>query len=202
MKDSIITQAQLDNMQTVFLAMEGKAEESRAEGERAEHRWLDIGIPALSAYADEGRGEAERFLGRPDLAAEYFGRCIEIWDSLGETSFNSTMTALLALALCDAERFDDAERFVQRSRELSAEDDFASQAVMRMARARILSHRGNHEDHSRRSTKRSRSTSRRTIWHSSRRVMRSAQSCCWPTAGSTKRVRSSSRQLSCTSVKG
>jgi len=82
-KDSIITQAQLDNMQTVFLAMEGKAEESRAKGERAEHRWLDIGMPALSAYADEGRGEAERYLGRPDLAAEYFGRCIEIWDSFG-----------------------------------------------------------------------------------------------------------------------
>ena len=69
---------------------------------------------------------ADSVLGRPDLAAEYFGRCIEIWDSLGETSFNSTMAALLALALCDAERFDDAERFVQRSRELSAEDDFAS----------------------------------------------------------------------------
>jgi hypothetical protein len=58
-KDSIVAQAQLENMQTVFLAMEGKADESRAEGERAEHRWLDIGIPALSAYAYESRGEAE-----------------------------------------------------------------------------------------------------------------------------------------------
>ena len=45
------------------------------------------------------------------------------------------MAALLALALCDAERFNDAERFVQRSRELSAEDDFASQAVTRMWRS-------------------------------------------------------------------
>jgi hypothetical protein len=143
-KDSIVAQAQLDNMQTVFLAMEGKADESRAEGERAEHRWLDIGIPALSAYAYESRGEAERFLGRPDLAAEYFRRCVKIWDSLGETAFNSTMEALLALALCDLERFDDAELFVQRSRKLSAEDDFASQATMRMARARILSNRGIH----------------------------------------------------------
>ena len=145
-KDSIVTQAQLDNFHAVFLAMQGRSDESRAEGERAEHRCLDIGIPALNAYAYEGRGEAERFLGRPDLAATYFRRCIEIWDSLGETSFNSTISALLANALCDLEHFDDAEPFVQRSAKLSAEDDFASQATMRMARARILSHRGNHEE--------------------------------------------------------
>jgi tetratricopeptide (TPR) repeat protein len=54
------------------------------------------------------------------------------------------MAALLALSLCDLERFDDAELFVQRSRKLSAEDDFASQVTMRMARARILSNRGNY----------------------------------------------------------
>ena len=112
------------------------------------------------------------------------------------------MTALLALALCDAERFDDAERFVQRSRELSAEDDFASQAVMRMARARILSHRGNHEDALATVDEAIAITESTDYLHLSRRVMRSAQSCCWPTAGSTKHVRSSSRQLSCTSVKG
>ena len=48
--------------------------------------------------------------------------------------------------LCDLERFDEAEANVNRSRELSAEDDFASQAAWRMAQARVLSHRGEHEE--------------------------------------------------------
>jgi predicted negative regulator of RcsB-dependent stress response len=35
---------------------------------------------------------------------------------------------------------------VDRSRELSADDDFASQAAWRMAQARVLSHRGAHDE--------------------------------------------------------
>ena len=69
---------------------------------------------------------------------------MEQWDALGETGFNSTMTALLASALCDLGRFDEAETNARRSRELSADDDFASQAAWRAAQARVLSHRGEH----------------------------------------------------------
>ena len=143
-KDSILSQAALDNLSAAVLAMQGRADESRAQSQRAEQRVLDMGLPALSSGFYLGRGQAERTLGRPDLAAAHFRRSTETLDSLGETSFNSTATALLALVLCDLGRFDDAEPFVQRSRELSAEDDIASQAHMRMALARILSHRGNH----------------------------------------------------------
>ena len=71
---------------------------------------------------------------------------MELWDALGETGFNSTMTALLASVLCDLGRFDEAEANVERSRELSADDDFASQAAWRMAQARVLSHRGEHDE--------------------------------------------------------
>ena len=35
---------------------------------------------------------------------------------------------------------------MNRSREFSAEDDFASQAAWRMAQARVLSHRGEHDE--------------------------------------------------------
>jgi predicted negative regulator of RcsB-dependent stress response len=54
------------------------------------------------------------------------------------------MTALLALALCDLGRFDEAEGYAARSRELATEDDFASQAGWRLGVARILSARGDH----------------------------------------------------------
>jgi predicted negative regulator of RcsB-dependent stress response len=70
----------------------------------------------------------------------------EAYDSIGETGFNSTISAVLALTFCDLERYEEAERFAAKSRELSAEDDFASQASWRLARARVLADRGEFED--------------------------------------------------------
>ena len=81
-----------------------------------------------------------------DRAEQQFRRGVEQWDALGETGFNSTITALLASVLCDLERFDEAEANVDRSRDLSSDDDFASQAAWRMAQARVLSHRGEHDE--------------------------------------------------------
>jgi tetratricopeptide (TPR) repeat protein len=85
-------------------------------------------------------------LGRLEDAERYFRRGVEALDRLGETGFNSTLTALLANTLCDLGRWDEAEPLVERSRELAAPDDFASQVVWRTARARILSFRGRAEE--------------------------------------------------------
>jgi len=54
------------------------------------------------------------------------------------------MTALHAMALCHLGRFDEAERQVDRSRELAAADDWATQVAWRCTKARILSSRGEH----------------------------------------------------------
>ena len=48
------------------------------------------------------------------------------------------------MTLCDLGRYNEAEGFVERSRVMSAEDDFASQSEWRIARARVLSSRGVH----------------------------------------------------------
>jgi len=70
---------------------------------------------------------------------------VEIFDRLGETAFNSTMTALLALSLCDLGRFEEAETYVARSREIGAEDDFATQVAWRIGEALVRSHHGDHD---------------------------------------------------------
>jgi tetratricopeptide (TPR) repeat protein len=144
-RDSVVSQAFLASEAAALLAMQGRADESHAESGRAEQLWMEVGAPAQLVHTNQLRGEAERFLGRPDVAEQFFRRGVEVWDELGETAFNSTMTALLAAALCDLGGFDEAETFVGRSRELSAEDDFASQSAWRMALARVLSHRGDHD---------------------------------------------------------
>jgi tetratricopeptide (TPR) repeat protein len=144
-EEGIVSQAFLALGRGALLAMQGRAEESRAEAERGERMLLEVGVPALLANTSQLRGEAERFLGRPDLAEEYFRQGVERWDDLGETGFNSTATALRAIALCELDRFDEAETLATRSRELASEDDFASHAAWRMAQARVLTHRGDHE---------------------------------------------------------
>jgi class 3 adenylate cyclase/tetratricopeptide (TPR) repeat protein len=145
-QDSVVSRVFLHNSRAALLAMQGRAEDSRAAGAEADRRIVELGMPEVRAQAFQLRGEAERFLGQPDLAEGYFRGAVEHWDAVGETGFNSTLTALLALALCDLDRFDDAEEQAARSRELGAEDDFATQSAWRMAGARVLSHRGRDDE--------------------------------------------------------
>ena len=84
--------------------------------------------------------------GRYEEAERVFRLMIEPLDEIGETGFNSTVRGLLARTLCDLERFGEADAVASRSRELAAEDDFASQAYWRMAQARVLAHRAEFEE--------------------------------------------------------
>jgi class 3 adenylate cyclase/predicted negative regulator of RcsB-dependent stress response len=140
-EQSVITRAGLLNARAALLGMQGLRDEWLAEIERVDRMVADT--PNGNLF--QTRGEAARVLGRLDQAEGIFREAVAFWDARGETAFNSTITALLALVLCDLERFDEAEHQAARSRELSAEDDFASQAVWRMARARVRSDRGDRQ---------------------------------------------------------
>ena len=138
---SVVMQAMRSNQRTALLAMRGAAEESDAERHRAEELWDEVGDAGVRLGMGQPMGESQRFLGRPDVAEGLFRAMAEHYSASGETGFNSTVSGLLALTLCDQARFDEAEIHASSSRELAAEDDFASQAVWRMARAQVLSYR-------------------------------------------------------------
>ncbi len=70
----------------------------------------------------------------------------EVYEAMGETGFNSTICGLIALTLCDLGRYEEADSFAEKSRTLTAEDDFASQGLWRMARARVLAVSGAFEE--------------------------------------------------------
>jgi tetratricopeptide (TPR) repeat protein len=108
--------------------------------------WDEIGKPDAEVTSYQGIGDAMLLVGRSADAERYFRLGVEGLDRLGETGFNSTMTALLAEALCDLGRWDEAEAFVERSREMGPPDDFATQAQWRMAQARIHLARGRLEE--------------------------------------------------------
>jgi predicted ATPase/class 3 adenylate cyclase len=125
--------------------MLGRAEESRAAREAAERIYAELGAPPEAMTSRQGLGEAERFLGDPAEAERQFRKGSDALTALGETGFNSTMTALLGAALADQGRYEEASEAVERSRAMGAEDDFATQAAWRMVAARISSARSEHE---------------------------------------------------------
>jgi tetratricopeptide (TPR) repeat protein len=136
----------LSHQRMALFAMAGREEEALAEAERSERLMAEIANPTLAVTRLQARGEALIHLGRLEDAAHVLREGIDIYDSLGETGFNSTMTALLAGVLCRLGRFDEAEHYVERSIEMGAEDDFATQAEWRFARARVLTAKGEHDE--------------------------------------------------------
>ena len=84
----------LATSRTGLLAMQGRAEESRAESRRADELWAETGKPELFLPYKQAVGEAERFLGRPEAAEAIFRASTEQLTAMGETGFNSTHSGI------------------------------------------------------------------------------------------------------------
>ncbi len=129
-----------------LLGMSGRFDEAHAAFDEAEALYDELGAPRMKVVTGQVVGETLRLEGRLEDAERVFRAMNEAYDAIGETGFNSTVCAVLAHVLCDERRFDEAERFARRSREMSAEDDFASQSEWRTAQARVLSSRGEFDE--------------------------------------------------------
>jgi class 3 adenylate cyclase/tetratricopeptide (TPR) repeat protein len=143
---SITNEADLGSARAALFAMQGRADDARAEIAHARDLWGELGNPGAMASTLMIEGLMELILGRPDRAEEAYREGVAMFDRLGETGYNSTMLAGLAGALCEQERFDEAEEIARRGEELTAEGDFASEAGWRHARPLILSSRGQHDE--------------------------------------------------------
>ncbi|MGZ4154908.1 MAG: tetratricopeptide repeat protein, partial [Actinomycetota bacterium] len=94
-------------------AMAGRERESLEQLELADRLLSEIANPAIAVTRLQARGEGMVYLGRLEDAEAVFREGVEVLDSLGETGFNSTMTALLAGVLCRLGWFDEAAAFVE-----------------------------------------------------------------------------------------
>ncbi len=142
---SIVDDAAFGSVRAGLFAMQGLADDARAEMARARDLWAELGDPSIMTITFLATGNMEMILGSPERAERGFREGVELLDRLGETGFNSTFLAGLASALCEQGRFDEAEEAARRSEALTAEGDFASEAGWREALALILSSRGNHD---------------------------------------------------------
>ena len=141
-KESMASEALTFRASGGLLNMAGRFEEAGAAFDRALQLFGELGDPVRGTIARQIDGEALRLQGRFEEAERLFREMIATLDAVGETGFNSTVSGLLASTLCDLGRYDEADALCVTQPELAAEDDFASQALWRMARARVLAHRG------------------------------------------------------------
>jgi tetratricopeptide (TPR) repeat protein len=82
------------------------------------------------------------YTGEPRRAEEQLRLANEGLRKFDERGFLSTISALLALALCAQGRYDEAGRFVRESDEIGAPDDMTTQGALRAARAQVLAAQG------------------------------------------------------------
>ncbi|HEX6579719.1 MAG TPA: adenylate/guanylate cyclase domain-containing protein [Actinomycetota bacterium] len=128
------------------LGMAGRFDEAEEMVARSRSIYEELGAPMIMVTTSQIYAETLLLGGRPRDAERVLLEMHEAYEEMGERGFNSTICALLGHALCDQGRFDEAESFAERSRELAAEDDFASQGDWRRVMARVLTQRGSFED--------------------------------------------------------
>ena len=142
---SLGAEARIQKAMCGLLGMAGRFEEARAAARRSRQIFEELGTPLRDVLSNQIVAETERLAGDLEAAERIFRASHEAFEEIGETGFNSTVCGRLAEVLCDLERYDEGDDFAERSRAMAAEDDFASQAVWRQARAIVLSHRGQHD---------------------------------------------------------
>jgi class 3 adenylate cyclase/tetratricopeptide (TPR) repeat protein len=144
--ESLGGRAHDNRVRGALLGLAGRFDEAHAAFDEADVLYDELGSPSIKVTTNQVVGETLRLEGRLDDAERVFRAMNEAYDAMEEKGFNSTVCAVLAHILCDQGRFAEAEEFARRSREMSAEDDFASQAEWRTAQARVLVDRGRFDE--------------------------------------------------------
>jgi len=138
--DDLGLQAAVQEVLAVLLAAQGQFDEARdlLDRSRRSYEELGIGLRAGTMYA----AFVELLAGEPAAAARELRRACEELEAIGERAELSTTAALLALALCELDRLDEAQHFATIGEASSSPGDIASQVILCRARAKILARRG------------------------------------------------------------
>ena len=125
-----------------FNGMQGRFDEARARLDRARSILEDLGRPLDLTTLAFWSGQIELLEGDPVASERELRAACDLLEERGEKGWLSTMAAMLAEALCEQGRFDDAAIEVRRSREAATDDDYDAQALSRRAEARVLARDG------------------------------------------------------------
>jgi tetratricopeptide (TPR) repeat protein len=140
--DSQIVSAQLLRFEAVLHAMQGHIEHARVLHTEADHIIDDLGSPWASAGRVWGQWALEMLDGDPGRAEAAARASLERYEEMGATNQGSTAAALLAVALAQQGRHEEAIRYADLAATWAAPDDIASQVGQLAARANVFAARG------------------------------------------------------------
>jgi class 3 adenylate cyclase/tetratricopeptide (TPR) repeat protein len=124
------------------LAMVGRFDEARELVGRVRTEVADRGGGVRLAMTMNVSAHVEFLAGDLAAAADFGERACRTFGGFGEKSFQSTAAAALGRVLYELDRLEEADDWARRAAELGASDDFATQALWRQARGKVLARRG------------------------------------------------------------
>jgi class 3 adenylate cyclase/tetratricopeptide (TPR) repeat protein len=130
----------------VLRGLRGEFDEARKLTARGRAIMEELGQTVNSAAISMPIALMEQLAGEPKTAERMLREGREQLIAAGERGYLSSVSGVLAGALCDQGRFDEADPFADESREMGAEDDYTTQMYWRAAKARILTDRGLREE--------------------------------------------------------
>jgi class 3 adenylate cyclase/tetratricopeptide (TPR) repeat protein len=140
--DHVGTSAVLLRDEAVLHAMQGRIDEARSLHAEAVRAIDDLGSTWLSASTVFGQWLLEMLAGAPERAEASARAGLALLQEMGATNQGSTAAALLAVALVEQGRHDEAISYADLAAEWAAPDDMASQVPQLAARARVLAASG------------------------------------------------------------
>jgi len=125
-----------------LLAYVGRCNEARTALATARARMLELGRATHHMGAMMQLGLIELIAGDAEAAVRAYREGYDGLGELGETGFRSTMATMLAAALVQVGRPEEAEAILLEAEELAAADDADPQVRRRWVRGQILAGRG------------------------------------------------------------
>ena len=119
-------------------AMRGNADLARELYKRSRAILEEFGMKLYAALTALDSGPVELMAGNPSAAEAELRRDYEALERMGEKNYRATTAGLLAEALYEQARYEEAETFAEVARDLAALDDVASQFHWRCVMGKVL----------------------------------------------------------------
>jgi class 3 adenylate cyclase/tetratricopeptide (TPR) repeat protein len=129
-------------VQAHLAAMDGRFDQAREAYTKSREVLDELGWRFHAALTSLDSGAVEMLAGDPVAAERELRMDYETLNEMGERDYMPTTAALLAEALYEQGRFDDAESFARISETFAASEDVTSQFLWRCVRAKVAAQRG------------------------------------------------------------
>jgi predicted ATPase/class 3 adenylate cyclase len=123
-------------------AMQGNFDRARELYRQSRAMFEEYGMRLYAALTSIKSGPVELLAGDPKAAEDELRRDYEALEQMGDRNYRSTVAGLLAEALYQQGRLDEAEEFAEIGREISAPDDPSSECLWRCVLGKVQARRG------------------------------------------------------------